>query len=125
MSKRSMSKKVERNLRLVFHPRRGVRLSVSKSRLTIRFTDKHDNLKKYVEAMINHFGIEPLFTDIVTVNEPSLLPPNAPIDSLTEKLSVLAASFGNLRLVQENDKAELAWSVTPDIKVQNARDDLQ
>ncbi len=85
MSKRSVSQKVERDVRLVFHQRRGVKLSVGRSSLTVKFKNKDGILQKYVDAVINNLCIKPLITDVVTVNEPSLLPPDAPIDDLTEK----------------------------------------
>ena len=118
MSKRSVSKKFERDIRLVFHPRRGVKLSVGKSGITIKFKYKKGVLQKYVDAVVSHFGIDPLVTDVVTVNVKDLLPPDAPIDDLTEKLSALAASFANLGLVKEDGNSQLAWRGTRDMKIQ-------
>jgi hypothetical protein len=118
MSKRSVSGKFERDLRLVFHPRRNVKLSVAKSGITIKFKDKDGILEKYVDAIINHFGIEPLTTDIVNVNVSSLLSPDAPIDDLAEKLSTLTTSFGKLKLGHKNGRTHLTWRVGPDIKLQ-------
>jgi len=91
-----------RDIRLVFNPRRGVKLSIDKSGLTIKIKHKKTVFKKQIDAVVRHFRVDPMIADVVTVD--GLLPPDAPIDDLAEKLSARAA-----RILRKLCRSQMHW----------------
>jgi hypothetical protein len=94
MSRRRASE-FPRDVRLDFHLGHGIKLSVHRSGISVKFKRKNI-LKKCVDAVVDHYGVDQRITDILTFNIKGQLPLDAPLIDLAKILSTVTASIAGL-----------------------------
>jgi hypothetical protein len=93
-----------RDVRLDFHLGHGIKLSVHRSGISVKVKRKNI-LKKYVDAVVDHYGVDEWITDILTFKIEGQLPSDAPLSDLAKILSTVTASIAGLALVKaDGDK---------------------